>query len=48
VGLPHVLVLDRATRATVVLPSGLARAWRDADAAALVSNSNDEHTPLAR
>lgn len=42
-GLPHTITLDRATRATVVLPSGLARAWRDADPGAVVSTSDDEH-----
>ena len=41
-GLPHTIILDRATRATVVLPSGLARTWRDADPAAMVSTSDDE------
>jgi hypothetical protein len=45
-GLPHTIVLDRATRATVVLPSGLARAWRDADPTDVVSASADEHAPV--
>jgi hypothetical protein len=44
-GLPHTITLDRATRATVVLPSGLARTWRDADPAAVVSTSDAEHAP---
>ena len=44
-GLPHVVALDKTTRATVVLPSGLAREWRDADPASLVSASDDEHAP---
>jgi hypothetical protein len=45
-GLPHTISLDRATRATVVLPSGLARAWRDADPAAVVSTSDAEHVAI--
>ena len=45
-GLPHTITLDRATRATVVLPSGLARAWRDADPAAVVGTSADEHAAV--
>jgi hypothetical protein len=45
-GLPHTITLDRATRATVVLPSGLARTWRGADPTAVVSTSDTEHAPV--
>jgi len=44
-GLPHVIALDKSTSVTVVLPSGLARAWRDADSALVVSSSEAEQAP---
>jgi hypothetical protein len=44
-GLPHIISLDRSTKVTFVLPSGLARAWRNAESADLVSASDEQHAP---
>jgi hypothetical protein len=41
-GLPHTVSLTRGLVLVVAVPSGLARAWRDADPAAVVTSSDDE------
>jgi hypothetical protein len=44
-GLPQTIDLDRDLSLVVVVPTGLATAWRDADPSALVSTSADELAP---
>jgi hypothetical protein len=41
-GLPHVIALSEDLRLVVVVPSGLAATWRDADPTAIVSESAPE------
>jgi hypothetical protein len=45
-GLPQTIALDRDVSVVVVVPSGLATAWRDADPSALVSSAADELAPV--
>ena len=44
-GLPHTITLGGDVRLTLVLPTGLARAWRDSDSTAVVTTSDDERLP---
>ena len=47
-GLPQTIQLDRDVSLVLLVPSGLAVTWRDADPSALVSTSADELSPGAR
>ena len=44
-GLPQTIDLDRDLSVVVVVPTGLATAWRDADPSAVVTTSADELAP---
>jgi len=46
-GLPQTLDLDRDVSLVLIVPSGLAVQWRDADPSALVSAGADELAPAA-
>jgi hypothetical protein len=45
-GVPHAISLDRELRVVLVVATGLARAWRDADPAAVAFSSDDEYTAV--
>ena len=45
-GLPHTITLADDLSLTVVLPTGLARAWRDADPTSIVSTSDGQRAPF--
>jgi hypothetical protein len=47
-GLPHSIVLTEDVRLIVTLATGDAILWRDADAAAVVTTSDEERTPPDR
>jgi hypothetical protein len=47
-GLPQTIELDRDVSVVVVVPSGLATAWRDADPSDLVTTAEDELEPADR
>jgi hypothetical protein len=42
-GIPHAVALAEGLRLVLVVPTGLAATWRDADPAAVVSESAPEH-----
>jgi hypothetical protein len=42
-GVPHVIALAEGLRLVLVVPTGLAAAWRDADPVAVVTESASEH-----
>jgi len=46
-GLPHVIALGEGLSLAVVVPSGLATVWRDADPTVVVSSSDDEILPAS-
>jgi hypothetical protein len=46
-GLPHTVRLDAETSVLVLLPTGLATTWRDADPTAVVATSATELVPAA-
>lgn len=46
-GLPQTIQLDQDASLVLLVPSGLASTWRDADPSALVSTSADELSPGA-
>jgi hypothetical protein len=46
-GLPHAIRLDPQTRLVLLVPTGLARTWRDAAPEAIVSRSDEGLAPLA-
>lgn len=46
-GLPHTIRLDSETVVLVLVPTGLATAWRDADPAVLVASSESGLAPAA-
>ena len=43
-GIPHIIQLDQITRLLLLVPTGLAVTWRDADPTAVVSQSDNELT----
>ena len=45
-GLPHRIQLVQSTTLIVVMPTGLATTWRDADPTTVVSQSDDEVSPV--
>lgn len=45
-GIPHAIALAEGLRLIVVVPTGLAATWRDADPAAVVTESAPEHAAL--
>jgi hypothetical protein len=45
-GVPHTITLDRELRAVLVVATGLATAWRDADPAAVAFSSDDEYAAV--
>lgn len=47
-GLPHAITLDNRITLTVLLPHGLAHAWRDADPEAIVCTSKDKRRALTK
>ncbi len=45
-GIPHIIQVDQVTRLMVVVPTGLATIWRDADPTTVVSQSDDQLAPF--
>ncbi len=45
-GLPHAIRLDPETRLVLLVPTGLAKSWRDADPEAIVSRSDEGLAPV--
>jgi hypothetical protein len=44
-GVPHTMILDRDVSIVVLVPTGLAATWRDADPSSVVSASKDQVAP---